>query len=675
MSSSDNVNNTTTATVHWNPEGTPVATNYDDVYFSVDNGLAETRYVFIEQNQLSERWKNHSQASYVIAETGFGTGLNFLATWQHYQQFLIEHADTELKRLHFISFEKHPLALKDLSQALSQWTELMPFSQQLLLRYPKIMTPGCHRIEFSTPVPITLDIWIGDVHANLPEVPNVKGGLVHSWFLDGFAPSKNPDMWSQQLFNGMARISADNASLATFTAAGFVRRGLIDAGFHTVKAKGFGRKRDMLVGNYQATAPEYEQLSHLYSRQSISRGEDVAIIGAGIAGASLAYALVKRGVKVSLYEKNGAAALEASGNRQGAVYPLLSPNQPNVSDFFQHAFNYHSQIMGQLDQQGLTVEHEYCGLIQLGYDEKSLKKNHNIIQANYPKELVYPVSAEQASTIAGVNLESEALYYPLAGWINAKQCVQTLLESAEQSGLLTIHYDHELTAFKQDDKCCVLSFGELDKVHDNIAFCHSHRLLNLPQTEQLPLTPVRGQVSHINTNSQLSKLATVLCYEGYLTPASNHQHCIGASYVRNNLNVEMDAKEAEDNLAALRKCQPQAWNNEMQLAELPGRAATRCAVRDHFPILGQVPKIEEIYSEGYQQNWRQQTPPYYQRCFMAVGFGSRGITSAPFASEILAAQLCGEPLPLKQSTLSSLHPHRFWNRRLVKKRPLELRYR
>ncbi|WP_084681980.1 bifunctional tRNA (5-methylaminomethyl-2-thiouridine)(34)-methyltransferase MnmD/FAD-dependent 5-carboxymethylaminomethyl-2-thiouridine(34) oxidoreductase MnmC [Agarivorans albus] len=675
MSSSDNVNNTTTATIHWNPEGTPVATDYDDVYFSVDNGLAESRYVFIEQNQLTERWQNHQTASYVIAETGFGTGLNFLAAWQHYQQFLETNPDTALTRLHFISFEKHPLSLNDLSQALKQWPELKEFGDQLIAFYPQIMTPGCHRIAFHHPVPITLDIWIGDVHHNLPEVPNISGGLVNSWFLDGFAPSKNPDMWTQKLFEGMAVLSAEDASLATFTAAGFVRRGLIEVGFDTQKAKGFGRKRDMLVGRFkQQTAPQSLN-SRLYSRKGIRAGEDIAIIGAGIAGVSLAYALVKRGINVSLYEKNSAAALEASGNRQGAVYPLLSPNQPHVSEFFQHAFNYHHQVLAQLAQQQLEVEHDYCGLLQLAYNEKSQAKNLNIAQAGYPKNLVYPVDKATASELAGVSLDDEALFYPHAGWVNAKQCVQTILKAAEQSGLLSVHYEHELSEFELENKGCRLHLGSQVKQHNNIVFCQSHHLLNLPQAEQLPITPVRGQVSHIETTPQLSKLSKVLCYEGYLTPANQQQHCIGASYIRNDLSLELKANEAKSNLKAIRKCQPQPWNEQLKLANIPGRAATRCAVRDHFPLIGQLPNLEQLFSEQYQQQWQEVNPPSYGGVFVAIGFGSRGICSAPFATELLAAQLCNEPIPLKQSTLNCVHPHRFWNRRLVKNRPLALNYR
>ncbi|WP_188407462.1 bifunctional tRNA (5-methylaminomethyl-2-thiouridine)(34)-methyltransferase MnmD/FAD-dependent 5-carboxymethylaminomethyl-2-thiouridine(34) oxidoreductase MnmC [Agarivorans gilvus] len=664
------MNNTTTATIHWKPEGTPVATHYDDVYFSVDNGLAESRYVFIEQNQLLQRWSQHLSSHYVIAETGFGTGLNFLATWQHYQQHCQQQPNTPVKRLHFISFEKHPLSLGDLKQALQAWSELLPFSEQLLEYYPQIMTAGCHRLLFESPIPICLDLWIGDVHDNLPELVTPSQGLVDSWYLDGFAPSKNPDMWSPQLFEQMARLSKPQASVATFTAAGFVRRGLNEVGFAMQKGKGFGRKRDMLVGHYQGEPQAKDLLTRLYQRQAMRSGEDLAIIGAGIAGVSLAYAMVKRGVKVSLYEKNKAAALEASGNRQGAVYPLLSPTQQPLTEFFQHAFNYHHQLMLQLKHQQREVEHQFCGLLQLAYNEKSQKKHRKVTEAGYPSELVHAVNAEQASELAGLSLSSEALHYPKAGWVDAQQCVQTILDAALATGLLEVHYQHELIDYQQHESYCRLIFTGHEKHHHNVAFCQAHHLLNLTQAAQLPLSPVRGQVSHIKSNPSLAKLRKVLCYEGYLTPAYQQQHCIGASYLRNQVDLELRTQETESNLAALRHCQPQAWNQHLECAEVAGRVAIRCAVRDHLPLLGQLPDLNRLLGDDYQNNWQTADSPVHSRSFLAVGFGSRGICSAPFATELLAAQLCGEPLPLKASTLRSVHPQRFWNRRLLKGRPM-----
>ena len=218
----------TTARLAWNDQGTPVAAAFDDVYFSNDDGLAESRYVFLSQNQLPTRWINHDRAHFVVAETGFGTGLNMLATWQAFIDYRRQHPQGNAQRLHLISVEKYPLSHADLTQALGQWRELSTLSARLLAEYPTL-TSGCHRLWLDDNV--CLDLWLGDVAELLPSMEAGLNGKVDAWYLDGFAPSKNPQMWTQSLFEQLARLARAGATLATFTAAGFVRRGLIAAGF------------------------------------------------------------------------------------------------------------------------------------------------------------------------------------------------------------------------------------------------------------------------------------------------------------------------------------------------------------------------------------------------------------------------------------------------------------
>ena len=209
---------------------------YDDVYFSADDGMKETQYVFLEGNNLPDAWKE--QESFTVAETGFGTGLNFLCAWK-----LFEETANNNQRLHFISVEKHPLSKNQIRQALSVWdNELGDYISRYLDLYP-IRVPGPHHIYITDRV--TLTIWFGDVVDVLPEW---REGQVDAWFLDGFTPAKNPEMWSSDLYDHMARLSHSKTTFATFTAAGFVRRGLEAAGFTVEKCKGFGRKRDMVKG-------------------------------------------------------------------------------------------------------------------------------------------------------------------------------------------------------------------------------------------------------------------------------------------------------------------------------------------------------------------------------------------------------------------------------------------
>ncbi|MFP4313984.1 MAG: tRNA (5-methylaminomethyl-2-thiouridine)(34)-methyltransferase MnmD [Alphaproteobacteria bacterium] len=220
-------------------KGAPRSKEFDDVYFSAQDGLAETRHVFLESNDLPRRWEGREQ--FVIAETGFGTGLNFLATCALYDQ-----APASLKKLHFISFEKFPLTARQIADYLEPWRREFPEFLDILLDHYPLRTPGFQRMELCEN--ITLTLIFDDINEAIPQVE----ANVDCWFLDGFRPATNPDMWSDTLFSNMARLSNKGASFGTFTAAGFVKRGLQEAGFEVQKVKGFGRKREMLTGIYKA---------------------------------------------------------------------------------------------------------------------------------------------------------------------------------------------------------------------------------------------------------------------------------------------------------------------------------------------------------------------------------------------------------------------------------------
>ena len=318
------------ANLEFNAEGTPVSRDFDDVYFSNDNGLEETRYVFLDGNRLNERFSTHSRPLFVVAESGFGTGLNFLTLWQAFDVFRRDNPQATLQRLHFISFEKFPLRADDLRLAHQHWPELAPWAEQLQARWP-LPFAGCHRLLLDEGR-VTLDLWFGDINQLTNELDDSLNQQVDAWFLDGFAPAKNPDMWTAELFAAMARLARPGGTLATFTSAGFVRRGLEEAGFSMQKRKGFGRKREMLIGemnqqlNFPARAPWFARGG--------TEQRDAAIVGGGIASALLALALLRRGWQVTLYCADDAPAQGASGNRQGALYPLLSQHDPALARFY-----------------------------------------------------------------------------------------------------------------------------------------------------------------------------------------------------------------------------------------------------------------------------------------------------------------------------------------------------
>ncbi|WLI77891.1 bifunctional tRNA (5-methylaminomethyl-2-thiouridine)(34)-methyltransferase MnmD/FAD-dependent 5-carboxymethylaminomethyl-2-thiouridine(34) oxidoreductase MnmC [Kosakonia sp. H02] len=654
-----------TANLEFNAEGTPVSRDFDDVYFSNDNGLEETRYVFLGGNHLEERFPEHSRNLFIVAESGFGTGLNFLTLWQAFAAFRVAHPDAILERLHFISFEKFPLTQDDLRKAHAHWPELTPWAEQLQVQWP-LAFAGCHRLLLDEGR-VTLDLWFGDINQLTDTLDDSLNQRIDAWFLDGFAPSKNPDMWTPHLFQAMARLTRPGGTLATFTSAGFVRRGLQDAGFTMQKSKGFGRKREMLTGvmeNPLAPAPR----APWFARSGTAKRE-VALIGGGVASALLSLALLRRGWQVTLYCADAAPAEGASGNRQGALYPLLSAHDPALARFFSAAFTFARRLYDALP---VAFDKQWCGVTQLGWDEKSQHKIDQMLTLDLPAALAHSVDADAIFAHSGVETDCGGITYPLGGWLCPAQLTAGAIALACELGL-QVHYRHDVQRLSREGDGWLLHFAHGEKQpHAAVVLANGHRIQQFSQTEKLPVYPVAGQVSHIPTTTALASLRQVLCYDGYLTPQSsrNQQHCIGASYHRGQQEAAYSEADQQQNRQRLIDCFPQAeWAKTVDVSAGEARAGVRCATRDHLPMVGNVADYDATltaYAHLIDNPETAVSAPVYGGLFMLGALGSRGLCSAPLAAEILASQMSDEPLPLDGETLAALNPNRLWVRKLLK---------
>lgn len=656
------------ARLDWNEAGTPVSSDFGDVYFSNDNGLSETRYVFLQQNRLPARFSHHDSDSFVIGETGFGTGLNFLATMQAFLEQAPQSGNGS--RLHFISFEKYPLTQDDLRKALAAWPELGHLSQDLIAQWP-LPVSGCHRLHFAGGR-IRLDLWFGDIKEMLPQVPHRAEGLVDAWYLDGFSPAKNPEMWTQELFDGLARLARPDCSIATFTCAGFVRRGLIAAGFAMKKVKGHGSKREMLVGDRPDKQPQ-QTIAPWYARPAGRAGE-VVIIGGGIASAMTALSLVERGRNVTLLCADGEPATGASGNRQGALYPLLNGEHDALSRFYSLAFGYARQRLLALAERH-PIAFELCGVTQLGYDDKSAAKLVKMNQGTFPSELMHPLSTAELEQVVGLPCGHSGVSYPLGGWLCPADLTRAALKEAQASGLLEVVFNTEVVAIaEQTDAWHIESQDGRHWQAPNLVVAAGHQLPALLPFTELPLYPVRGQVSHVPTTASLRQLKTVLCYDGYLTPMHNDQHCIGASYGRNQSSLEFRAEEQIQNQVRLQACLPeQTWPAEVYVSGNEARVGVRCASRDHLPVVGPVARLQGLadhYAQLQHDQHNAQPLPLHPGLYVLGALGSRGLCSAPLCGELLASEICGDPLPLAADLLEALHPARYWVRKLLKGKAL-----
>jgi tRNA 5-methylaminomethyl-2-thiouridine biosynthesis bifunctional protein len=658
----------THANIRFNENGTPYATQFEDLYFSDAQGLDETTHVFVKNNLLLERWSQWSDKDFVIAETGFGTGLNVLVTMLHFENFCaqVERLDFNL---HFISIEKFPISQADLSKALALYPQLAKYSQPLLEQYPMAIA-GCHRLSFMDGK-VTLDLWLGDVHQVLGQIDNKPLGLIDTWFLDGFAPSKNPDMWTQDLFNQMAKLAKDQCHFATFTAAGHVKRGLREAGFAVQKRQGHGRKRDMLAGTIQKLTDNRARLPY-FIRQSaqLPVHPQIAIIGGGLAGANCAYALSTKGLQSTLYCQESTLAQGASGNAQGGFYPQLNAQAGNASLIHALSFTYASKLYRQLLSQGFDFTHQWCGTLQLAFNPKVTERYRKLIeQQTWPQDLIHWLDEKQTSQLANLALPYPGLFIPKGGWINLPELVASLTKAAG-SQIVT---NKKLITLKHENNLWQLNWQDGSQTTaDIVVMATGSDSAGIQQLSDLPFRLVRGQVEAIQSQGELSKLSTVLCHKGYLTPAWKGKHALGSTYNKEDTNTDYRLTDQQTNIIThqkvLAKCD---WINDL-IPSTQGRAATRCSTPDHLPMVGAVPNIDAQtaqYHELYKAlpAHRYSTPVDYPNLYMLCGLGSRGLTTAPLCAEILASQIVNKPLPLANNLLDALNPNRFLIRGLIRR--------
>lgn len=660
------------AQINWSDQLEPISALFNDVYFNTEQGIDESFYVFFQGNNLNERWIHCQSEHFCIAETGFGTGLNFLVCCAQFQKFLNLHPEKKLKHLFFSSFEKYPLIRADLVNALNRWPSLKEYIKPLLDQYPLALT-GCHRIHFDQ-YNITLDLWFGDVQHTLPTLYCYPSGLFDCWFLDGFAPSKNPEMWSDNVFSQISKSCKVDATIATFTAAGFVRRGLIAAGFDMKKRQGYGKKREMLVGqlkNKDLRTIKYAQHSRI-AKQTTQK--EIAIIGGGIASACLSLALIKRGYKVTLYCKNNSLALGASGNQQGAIYPLLNKAHDPLSQFFANSFLYARNYIYTINKD-TPFNHDFSGLLQLYYDQASSKKLDKILAANLPEALVHKLSSNQTDDVAQLAIGQSSLFYPLGGWLNPQQMVNAIFSEAKKRGQLTIKLNTTIKTLTECPNGWELQIGNDKKHHSLIALTTAMETLDFTQAKAVPLSAARGQVTYIPTNDIIKKLKVTLCHEGYLTPVSDKKHSMGATFMRHEMNTLFSAQEQIENKEKLKRCIPnKPWCDNVDSAHNEANVGIRATTRDHFPYVGGLADYAQTkidYQYAYKTDVTTNAP-FHNNAFILTGLGSRGLCTAPLLAEMLASQINQEPLPFSQPILDSLQTNRQWINYLKKSKPLKI---
>jgi tRNA 5-methylaminomethyl-2-thiouridine biosynthesis bifunctional protein len=650
------------AQLDWDDHGRPYSRVFDDVYFSDQSGLDETRYVFIEQNRLAERFAALPEGGrLVIGETGFGTGLNFLCAWQVFEQHAAAGA-----RLHFVSVEKYPLSPADLQRALALWPELKVFADQLLAQYVAIHQ-GFQRLTLDNGR-VTLTLLIGDALEQLPQLD----ARIDAWFLDGFAPAKNPDMWTAELFAELARLAAPGASISTFTSTGWVRRLLNAAGFKMKRTPGIGHKWEILRGEFlgwpqETPAPAADK--PWFARPSALTGERRAlVIGAGLAGCASAASLAARGWQVTLLERHDDIAREASGNPQGVLYLKLSAHGTALSQMIVSGFGYTRRLLEHL-QRGRDWDD--CGVLQLAFNAKEAERQAQLAAA-FPADLLHLLDQSEAQAVAGIGLANGGLFYPEGGWVHPPALCQW--QAGHPRVQLLTHRD-ALELRKVGDQWqawngeCLLASAPV------VVLAGAAEIRRFSESAELPLKRIRGQITRLAQTPQSQALGTVVCAEGYVAPARLGEHTLGASFDFNSDDLTPTTAEHLGNLAMLEEIShdlvERLQADKLAVESLQGRAAFRCTSPDYLPIVGPLAD-SQAFAQAYAALGKdaRQVPdvecPWLDGLYINSGHGSRGLITAPLCGELLAAWLDNEPLPLPRSVAEACHPNRFALRRLIR---------
>lgn len=631
-------------------EGVPVSTRFDNVYFSRGGGLAETAHVFLDGCGLPQAWHDkmrETAKAFTVAETGFGTGLNFLATWDLWRRHRPAGGV-----LHYLAIEGFPIPGIRLAETLAAFPRLSGLAARLIDTYPPVMAPGPHRIWFEEDR-VCLTLVIGEAAQALAGTQ----ARVDAWFLDGFAPAKNPSIWRPEVLREIARLSGPGARLASFTAAGAVRRGLAAVGFAVEKRQGFGSKHHCIAARFTAPTHVSAEEPWYTPPPAIAPGR-VAVIGAGIAGAAVVGALARRGIDARWFDRHGRMAAEASGNPSGLIMARPTADADVHGEVTAASFRY---ARACADRAGVALGGD--GVLELAADDAALGRFSTMAAVG----VLAPVSASlvdsaEASRVAGIPLARPAIRHHTGGWVDPRAWSAAFAGTAAPSRAAIARIERCGQGWALSD-----ATGAVLATADAVIVASAMATAPLLPAARLPLQAIRGQLTRIGETPASRRLRSCLAFGGYLAPALSGYHVAGATYTRGGFDplgwpvpvLEEDHRRTLGTLPA---------EISRLFADAPtvlgGRAAIRAVTPDRQLIAGPVSDADALV-EAYGHLRRDAkrldggSPPFIDGVFALTGLGSRGLVTAPLMAELVIAQMLGEPWPVSRAIAAAVHPNRF----------------
>lgn len=578
--------------------------------YSKDNFQA-----LIKSNNLIDRWQNQEDPIFTIAETNFESGLNFLLSWQLWQQ----HAKPE-SQLRYIASSLHPIKLQDLKVILSAWPEVAEQAQELIEHYP-VLTPGYHHLNFNKGR-VQLTLMLGEIEASFEQLlicaePHLETSLrsraIDAWYLKGDE--------SDNLLKIIAMLSKpENQTLERIRQR--------HTPWHTAKPININEK-------------------------------SAIVIGAGLAGCFTAHSLAKRGWQVRIIDELPAIASAASANQHAVIFPKLSAYRSPLTQFMLSSFLFASQTYRELFKQHKLGQLSGCLILPHNNKETQAQKSLHDWLTNYP-ELGSLVSAEEASLLAGVPIKQSGLFIPRSGYLNTPELCKVLIAD-ERITVLNSKCIKEL--IYTGSHWQVASFES-----EIVIIATGNKVTEFIQTNHLPVKAIRGQITHTAATDKSKLLQVPICGEGHVLPVQFGVHALGATYSITDLSAQVCAKDDALNIAKRHKLPLETnWSDTV----LGHWAGIRASAPDYLPLVGPAPNAEEFNKIFHKLNsnsrrWLPTAGPCHPGLFLCAGFGSRGLSTIPLCAEWLAGFINKELDCLPRSQIQALSPARFLRKEIIR---------
>ena len=614
------------------PDGVPRSPLYDDLYHPRVDAFEQARHIFLHGNGLPARWAG--RANFVILETGFGLGNNFLATWDAWQR---DPARSE--RLFFVSVERHPPTRADLVRAHAG--SARPDLASALLRAWPSLTSNLHGMEFDGGH-VQLLLALGDVAAMLPALRL----QADAFYLDGFAPARNPAMWQPRVIKALGRLAATGATLSTWSVASELRDSLRSAGFELQLAPGIGGKREITVAHF---APR-----HAVQRlpDASAAGAHAVVVGAGIAGAATAQALARLGLQVTVFDRHAAPATESSGNPAGLFHGTVNGDDGTYARLFRacalQAWRSHAEAIATGVVPGRAE-----GLLRLDTQAGGWRAMQALLLTQgLPPDYIRALDADEAAALAGVPLSAPAWHYPGGGWVSPAAWVRLALRSP---GVRFVGGVDVRALRRQDDAWTLFdSNGHLLARTSTVVLANAAGaapLLAPLGHAGWPLHHTRGQVTHW---PGAHPLLLPVAGDGYAIPVPGGLLCGATREVGEPGAAELRYQDHLQNLHRLQRLTGLQAPADSALWQ--GRTGWRLHADDRLPIAGALPRVAMPAGQRLDQ---ARLLPRESGLFVLTGLGARGLTLAPLLARLVAAQATGTPWPLEQDLADAIDPGRW----------------